>query len=71
MRKVFKPEDMSPYLLVKSSQLKYEGPAVSRASFLDLRISGVSRIWLWKWTSFAIANATATAKATDQIRLGF
>jgi hypothetical protein len=35
-------------LLVKSSGFKCEGPAVGRAYFVDLRLSGVSRIGLWK-----------------------
>jgi len=39
---------MSPDLLVKSSGFKCEGPAVGRAYFADLRLSGVSRIWLWE-----------------------
>jgi hypothetical protein len=46
--KVFKPEDMSLDLLVKSSGLKCEGPARGRACFADLRLSGVSRILRWK-----------------------
>jgi prevent-host-death family protein len=48
VRKVFKPEDMSVDLLVKSSGFKCEGPAVGRACFADLRLSGVSRIGLWE-----------------------
>jgi hypothetical protein len=48
LRKVFKSEDMSLDLLVKSSAFKCEGPAVCRACFADLRLSGVSRIWLWE-----------------------
>lgn len=49
--KVFKPEDMSLDLLVKSAWFKCEGPAHGRAYFADLRLSGVSRIWLWEKAS--------------------
>jgi hypothetical protein len=52
--KVFKPEDMSPDLLVKSSGFKCEGPARGRAFSLNLRLSGVSRIWLWEKQASAI-----------------
>jgi hypothetical protein len=39
---------MSLDLLVKSSGFKCEGPAFGRALLPDLRLSGVSRIWLWE-----------------------
>jgi hypothetical protein len=47
---------MSLDLLVKSSAFKCEGPAVGRAYFADLRISGMSRIWLWKAASLQVSE---------------